>query len=182
MQRAFVSQVPTHARVLATSCGNNSFVVQRDNRNAGGSGTTITNMSFAFLLSLLPAILGLTAAPATDEVRTIIVQQEMIMRVPVRPMPHALTWEEGKGPKCVPATSIRGAALSGRESVDFLLFDRTRLRAELDEDCPALDFYNGFYLTPDDGRICAKRDGIHSRMGRSCRIEKFRRPIPKLVR
>jgi hypothetical protein len=70
--------------------------------------------------------------------------------------------------------------LSGREHVDFLLYDRTRLRARLSEDCPALDFYNGFYLTPDDGQVCIKRDTIHSRMGGSCRIERFRRLVPKL--
>jgi len=54
-----------------------------------------------------------------------------------------------------------------------------RGRAQLDEDCPALDFYNGFYLTPQNGKVCAKRDDIHSRMGRSCRIERFRRLVPK---
>ena len=77
------------------------------------------------------------------------------------------------------AGNIRGAALSGRETVDFFLFDRTRLRAELSEDCPALDFYNGFYLSPEDGRICAKRDEIKNRVGRTCRIERFRRLVPK---
>lgn len=140
-------------------------------------------MSFALLLSLLPAMLGLAGAPQADEVRTLVVQEEVIMRVPVRPRPfRPLEWEEKKGPKCIPAGIIRGASLSGRESVDFLLYDRTRLRAELDEDCPALDFYAGFYLTPEDGRVCVRRDAIHSRMGRSCRIEKFRRLVPKLAR
>jgi hypothetical protein len=145
-------------------------------------GVTITDMPFAFFLSLFPAWFAAFAGVQADEVRTLVVQEEVIMRVPVRPMPHRFEWEERKGPKCISAESIRGAALSGRETVDFLLFDRTRLRAELDEDCPALDFYNGFYLTPDDGKVCAKRDDVHSRMGRSCRIERFRRLVPKLPR
>lgn len=145
-------------------------------------GVTITDMPFAFFLSLFPAWFAAFAGVQADEVRTLVVQEEVIMRVPVRPMPHRFEWEERKGPKCISALSIRGAALSGRETVDFLLFDRTRLRAELDEDCPALDFYNGFYLTPDDGKVCAKRDDVHSRMGRSCRIERFRRLVPKLPR
>jgi len=124
-----------------------------------------------------------TAAERSDEVRTLVVEQEVIMRIPVRPRSiRPFDWVEKKGPKCLAAGNIRGAALSGRETVDFFLFDRTRLRAELSEDCPALDFYNGLYLTPEDGKVCAKRDGIHSRMGRSCRIERFRRLVPKIPR
>ena len=140
-------------------------------------------MQFTLLISLFPAMLGFASAGQSDEVRTLVVEQEVIMRVPVRPRPvQPNAWEEKKGPKCLDAGSIRGAALSGRETVDFLLFDRTRFRAELSEDCPALDFYNGFYLTPEGGKVCAKRDGIHSRIGRSCQIERFRRLVPKLPR
>ena len=138
-------------------------------------------MAFTLLLSLIPAMFSAAAAePPAAAVRTLVVQQEVILRVPVRPRPiNPFAWEEKKGPKCVGADAIRGAALSGRDSVDLMLYDRTRLRAELSEDCPALDFYNGFYLTPEDGRVCAKRDGIHSRIGRSCRIERFRRLVPR---
>jgi hypothetical protein len=139
-------------------------------------------MQFAFLLSLFPALFAAFAGAQSDEVRTLVVQEEVIMRVPVRPMPHRFDWEEHKGPKCVPARGIRGAMISGREHVDFLMFDRTRIRARLSDDCPALDFYSGFYLTPEDGKLCAKRDGIHSRIGSSCRIERFRRLEPRLSR
>ena len=114
-----------------------------------GSGVTITAMPFALFLSLLPAWFAAFAGVQSDEVRTLVVQEEVIMRVPVRPMPHRFDWEERKGPKCISARSIRGAMVSGREHVDFLLFDRTRLRARLSDDCPALDFYSGFYLTPE---------------------------------
>ena len=138
-------------------------------------------MTLTYLLSLIPAMFGFaSAADQSDEVRTLVVEREVIMRIPVRPRPiQPFLWEEKKGPKCLAASSIRGAALSGRETVDFLLYDRTRLRAELSEDCPALDFYNGFYLSPEDGKICAKRDEIKNRVGRSCRIERFRRLVPK---
>jgi hypothetical protein len=57
---------------------------------------------------------------------------------------------------------------------------RERVRASFDGNCPALDFYGGFYLKTQDERVCAKRDSVHSRMGGSCRIERFRRLIPKL--
>ena len=45
---------------------------------------------------------------------------------------------------------------------------------------PALDFYGGFYLQPDDDRICAKRETIRSRVGGSCRIERFRLLEPQV--
>ena len=140
-------------------------------------------MPFTLFLSLIPAMFGFATAGPSDEVRTLVVEEEVIMGVPVRPRPvRPFAWEQKKGPKCIAAEDIRGAALSGRETVDFLLFDRTRLRAELSEDCPALDFYNGFYLTPEKGKVCARRDGIHSRIGRSCRIERFRRLVRKVPR
>jgi hypothetical protein len=45
-----------------------------------------------------------------------------------------------------------------------------------------LDFYGQLYLLPNDGRICARRDSIRSRVGGSCRIEKFRTLVPKVDR
>jgi hypothetical protein len=80
----------------------------------------------------------------------------------------------------LPTADIRGAALSGREHVDFLLADRSRVRAEFVGDCHALDFYRGFYLKPDGEQLCAKRDSVHSRMGGSCRIERFQRLTAKV--
>ena len=138
-------------------------------------------MPLSLFLSLLPAMLGLVVGGPAEEVRTLVVEREVIIRVPVRPAPP-IAWEERRGPKCIPARNIRGAMLSGREHVDFVLFDRTRLRARLSDGCPALDFYSGFYLTPGDGQVCQGRDGIHSRIGGSCRIERFRRLVPKLAR
>jgi hypothetical protein len=136
-------------------------------------------MTVALLLSLLPALFGYSAGAQSDQVRTLVVQQDVIVRVPLRPraMPQALEWTEQKGPNCLATADLRGATLSGREHVDFLLHDRRRVRAQLSTDCPALDFYTGFYLRPEEGRVCARRDSIHSRMGGSCRIERFRRLV-----
>ena len=126
---------------------------------------------------------GFASIAQSDEVRTLVVEREVIMRIPVRPRPAPpYAWNEKRGPKCIEASSIRAAALSGRETVDFLLFDRTRLRAQLAGDCPALDFYNGFYVTPENGKLCARRDEIHSRIGRSCTIERFHRLTPRVSR
>jgi hypothetical protein len=108
-----------------------------------------------------------------------IVQQQITVRVrgrnPDREPPPQIKWKEGKGPKCIPAGSIAGAALIGPSSVDIILRDNRRLRIRLERSCPALDFYRGFYIRPNpDGRICADRDAIRSRMGGQCEIDAFR--------
>ncbi len=140
-------------------------------------------MIFINLLALLPALAGLAAAdsPAGNQVvRSVTIRDELIMRIPIRPRPGPqVEWREKRGPKCIPTAAIAGAMLSGRGSVDFVLRDRSRLRAELDSDCPALDFYDGFYVQPDDNRLCMRRDVIRSRMGGSCRIERFRQLEPR---
>jgi hypothetical protein len=139
-------------------------------------------------LSLVPLVLGiLSAQPAAVErsVTRVIVQNELILRIPVQPHPviPQVDWVERKGPKCIPTMAIRKALLSGSEEVDFVLASRARVRAEFDEGCPALDFYGGFYLQPqDDMRLCSRRDAIHSRMGGSCTIKRFKFLEPRIHR
>lgn len=136
------------------------------------------NLLALLAASLLASMGGADQAQpgAGQEVRRLVVRDELILRIPVRPMPPRprLEWIERKGPKCLASRSIAGALLSGPSSIDFLLADRSRVRAKMDNDCPALDFYGGFYLEPEDGRICAKREEIRSRVGASCRIERFK--------
>ena len=138
-------------------------------------------------LSFVPLLLGLFAVqPGAVEqtVTRLVIQDEVILRVPVEPhtlMPQ-IEWIEHKGPKCIPTAAIRGALLFSAAQVDFVLNNRARVRAELDEDCPALDFYGGFYLQPEDERLCAGRDAVHSRMGGSCTIQRFRQLVPRVKR
>jgi hypothetical protein len=134
--------------------------------------------------SVLPLLLGLFGAQpgaVGQSVTRLIVQDEVILRVPVqrRPLLPQFEWIEKKGPKCVPVADIQRALLSGSEQVDFVLADRSRIRAQFGEGCPALDFYAGFYLQPQDERLCAGRDAVHSRIGGSCTIERFRTLVPK---
>ena len=140
-------------------------------------------MTLSTFIALMPALLGLAWSAGTEDsqqVRTVVVQNQLIMRIPVRPrLSPPIEWVERKGPKCVSSEEILGAALSRDGNVDFLLPGRRRLRAELSDDCPGLDFYSGFYLNPEDERICAGRDTISSRIGGSCRIERFRRLVPR---
>ena len=121
--------------------------------------------------------------PGETNVSRLVVQDEVILRIPVQP--HSIApqfdWVEKKGPKCIPAAAIRRLSLSGDEQVDFILSGGGRVRAKFDENCPALDFYGGLYLEYGrDQRICAKRDAIHSRMGGSCEIRRFRLLEPKV--
>lgn len=137
--------------------------------------------------NLVPLLLGLFAVqPATVEqsVTRLIIQDEMILRVPVQPHPlfPDIEWVEKKGPNCIPAAAIQRALLSGSAQVDFILVNHARIRAQFDEGCPALDFYGGFYLQPKDDRLCARRDAVHSRMGGSCAIERFRQLVPRFRR
>lgn len=137
-------------------------------------------------------LLALTAGswPAEAEgpvqLAQVTVRQQIIVRVPMRPRPGPVgppvEWKEGKGPKCVPARDIAGATMLTRDSVDLVLRDNSRVRARLETSCPALDYYHGFYINPAaDGRICADRDTIRSRMGGTCQIENFKAltPVPR---
>jgi hypothetical protein len=128
------------------------------------------------LVSGQPAIVGATFTSAA-------MQEELILRIPIFPRPPMpqVEWREHKGPKCIPTNLLERAIVSGAgDEVDFVLGNRVRMRADLDEDCPALDFYNGLYLQTPDDRLCAGRDEIHSRMGGSCRIRRFKQLTPKV--
>ena len=118
----------------------------------------------------------------------VTIREQIIVRVPVRRRQIApaasslIKWKEEKGPRCVPAKSIIGASLLGQNSVDLIMRDNSRIRARLESDCPALDYYYGFYISPNaDGKICADRDTIRSRIGGQCEIERFRalKPMAK---
>jgi hypothetical protein len=121
------------------------------------------------------------AAPVQAQYGQMIVRERIMIRVPVRnrdalPVePSQTRWKEKHGPKCIAAKSIAGAALLSQNSVDLVLRDSRRIRARLERSCPALDYYYGFYITPNaDGQICADRDAIRSRMGGECQIDRFR--------
>lgn len=142
----------------------------------------MTAGGFWNLLPLLFGMFGAQPGMVGQSVTRLIVQDEIILRIPVQPRPlmPEIEWVEKKGPKCVPVAAIRRALLSGSEQVDFVLDNHARIRAQFDEDCPALDFYGGFYLQVEDDRLCARRDAVHSRIGGSCTIERFKQLVPKL--
>ncbi|MEO6580655.1 MAG: hypothetical protein ABIN83_05840 [Sphingomicrobium sp.] len=144
-------------------------------------------MTFAGLFGFIAMLLagGNPSPPPvfSPVIRTMTVEQQLILRVPVRPHPAiSLRWEEEKGPKCLPVGAIAGAMLARPGTVDLVLRNRQRIRAKLDSDCDGLDFYGSFYMQSSDGEVCAKRDSIRGRAGGLCRIEKFKLLVPQVDR
>jgi hypothetical protein len=120
--------------------------------------------------------------------RGVTIQQQVIIRVSPMPRPgnrvgnvrQNVTWDEERGPRCIPIRQIAGAAQIGQESVDLVLRDASRIRARLERRCPAMDSHFGVYVRPNpDGMICADRDAIRSRAGGACGIERFRTLRPR---
>ncbi len=138
------------------------------------------------LVASLSAWIGPAVGSASQSdrvVQRLVVREEVVMYVPIRRRPPPIfEWAERKGPKCVPASKIVGASLAGPSEIDFVLADRSRIRAELDSGCRGLDFYGSFYVEPSDGEVCAGREEIRSRVGGGCRIDRFRRLVPKVKR
>ena len=136
---------------------------------------------------MIPVAAGLAVAQSggpASSVSRLVDQEEEILRVPVQPRPATprFDWKEHKGPSCIPVRAIRRALLSGPDQIDFILGNGARVRAKFETGCPALDFYGDFYLQPSGGQLCVERDAIHSRMGGSCPIERFRLLEPTLPR
>lgn len=133
---------------------------------------------------------GASAPRGATRIAQVRIQQHIVIRVPrpdpVRrmsaPMPAPLPpidWVEKSADDCVRTDSLSGAAIIRSDSVDLVLSGGRRVRAKLGNECPALDFYSGFYVKPNkDGKVCAKRDSFRSRAGGECRIKAFRALIP----
>ncbi len=142
----------------------------------------VIDWSAAAVIMMLFAPAQQPAHPASPmQLAQVTIREQIIVRVPVRRRQIApaaaslIKWKEERGPRCVPAKSIIGASLLGQNSVDLILRDNSRVRARLQSDCPALDYYYGFYITPNpDGMVCEDRDNIRSRMGGACEIDRFR--------
>ena len=145
---------------------------------------------FLVASSLLLFVAGPAAAPAGVpdwKAVTLNLQQEqqrVTIQVPrvtitssatiiVRRAPHVV---EKKAKDCVKVQDISGfAGVNTQDSVDLVLRDGSLLRAKLGRKCQALGFYNGFYVkTNKDQKICAGRDSIRTRAGRSCDVEDFK--------
>lgn len=131
--------------------------------------------AFAALSTVAPA----GADPAPPQYAQLTIEQSLVVRVPRRTPAKPLRWKSKKGPKCVAMSAIAGAAVVADDAIDLALRGGQRLRAQFSSNCPALDYYSGFYILPTrDGRICAERDVIRTRAGGQCEIRRFRKLVP----
>ena len=145
--------------------------------------TTLLLSVSAWLASTFDEAPGRRLASGAPVVQRLTVREDMIIHVPIaQRRDPPFKWVERKGPKCLPAGMIAGAALVSPSAIDFVMRDRSRVRARFDGDCAGLDFYGGFYVEPQGQAVCAKREEIRSRAGSTCRIERFRRLEAKYKR
>lgn len=145
-------------------------------------------------IASLPLLLLLAApsAPAQEarplngiQLAQMHIEQWVVVRIargtvapPAPPIPRPIElpqWREKHADKCVKTEKLVAALGSNEDSVDLLLIDGKRLRAKLQANCPAIDFYEGFYIKPQkDGKLCAARDSLRLRSGGQCGITEFR--------
>ena len=115
----------------------------------------------------------------------VIIRERIVIRIPrmrpappPSPTPVLMRWKEKGGPRCVDAKGIAGATIGASDAIDLIMAGAKRMRARLDQTCPSLDFYTGFYIKPNaDGKVCATRDAIRSRSGAVCPIRDFRKLV-----
>jgi hypothetical protein len=148
----------------------------------------MTSPVLSAALMLLLAAPAAPAAPPAIAWGQVTVHQRIIIRVPRMPIPpgrqpiadvRPMRWIEKDAPKCVPVATLAAATITQPDSVDLVVRGGSRLRAKLGDECPALDFYSGFYLKrTDDGMLCARRDSIRSRSGDNCPIVAFKHLVP----
>jgi hypothetical protein len=134
------------------------------------------------VLGVWLAAAGANAPPvprAATVIAQIRVQRTSIVRIqPVTPdivTAEPVKWKEKGGPDCIKWSTIAGAMISSRNSLDVILRGGKRYRVKLSKRCQAGEFYSDFYVkTTVDGQLCQSRDSIYSRAGGECGIDKFR--------
>jgi hypothetical protein len=145
-----------------------------------------------FLMLAAPAAVPVEQPRGLDgvQIAQLHIQQWVVIHInrapaappPPPPIPHAVDppqWREKHADKCIKTEKLAAAQVSGEDSVDLLLVDGKRMRAKLEADCPAINFYEGFYIKQQkDGKICATRDSLRLRSGGQCRIAEFRSLVP----
>ena len=139
------------------------------------------NLAAIALMTLTsPALLGAADPIPTVRHTQVIVREHVVIRVPRSvPLPAPTRWRERKGPRCIPAQQLAGALPAEEGAVDIVLAGGKRVRARLARACRQIDYYSSFYIRPGpDGQICAQRDPIRTRAGRTCEIERFRSLVP----
>lgn len=125
---------------------------------ADPSGLVVRGMALALLLA------GQAAAQSP---------RSSVGKVPVTPYGLDTGWTVGKPSTraCLDSSSIAGAIVVDPMTVDVIQRGGQRWRLLLDEACPQLSYYGGFYYRAGTaGEFCAGRDRIIGRAGGDCRV------------
>lgn len=73
--------------------------------------------------------------------------------------------------RCISVDRVAGAVVQGDRAVELTIAGGQRWRLFLEQDCPTLSFYQGFYYRRGRaGMLCAGRDAVISRSGGECAI------------
>jgi hypothetical protein len=143
------------------------------------------------LLLLFTAPASAPEPPSWDMAADLLQQQQqrVILHVPrvtvstttiILRAPRPVALVEKKADDCVKMEDLAGFSVNRFDSVDLVLKNGALLRAKLGNDCPALGFYNGFYVKANkDRKMCARRDSIRSRSGRLCAVQSFTALVPQ---
>ncbi|MGB3711801.1 MAG: hypothetical protein WA985_08940 [Erythrobacter sp.] len=94
--------------------------------------------------------------------------------------PRALTtrFEERKMADCLAVGRIAGVQTGNGNRLLLFLDDERIISLNLERSCRARDFYSGFYVErSEDGKLCVRRDRLHSRSGAKCEIERMRQLV-----
>ena len=117
--------------------------------------------------------------PRISITRSTMIYARSAPPAPAAAPPPPPAFREKKADDCLKMKKVVGFGVNTRDAIDLVLDDGTLIRARLGTDCPSLGFYSGFYVKPNpDGKICAKRDVLRSRMGKACAVGKFSRLVP----
>jgi hypothetical protein len=111
------------------------------------------------------------------------VEQRVIIRIPSRVVTpvgangsaKSAQYKEAKIGKCLMMDRLVASRPGPKNSLELATRDGIVIRAYLEDDCLAREFYAGAYMErPVDGKLCVKRDFVHARTGAKCEINKFR--------
>lgn len=85
---------------------------------------------------------------------------------------------ERKMGRCLPVSGIAGVQPQRKNRLLLYMRDRRMVSAELERACRAMDFYSGFYLSPNnDGLLCVERDNLLTRSGMNCKLTRIRQLV-----
>ncbi len=85
---------------------------------------------------------------------------------------------EKKTDKCLAIEDVAGVQTGSGNRLLLFLRDKKIMTVNLEKACRARDFYSGFYVEKNkDGKLCVKRDRLHSRNGVKCEVERMRQLV-----